>query len=455
MNREELYINYLLGNIEEIQQKQITRTENYLYTLRNGYNYLEPMTTEECYLYAIVNNLDCNIKPITREEKYLYYLLGNHIDLPIPITEKEKLYKNLIDNNIIFGNYTYFSKWENGDYDWNTGLPKEDSTRVRTPLDYKKRLKPNTKYRVTTDEGLTWGLRTYKKNKTFIGTFSSTNTTNGIFTTKSDTSYGLMMITTTDTNKVVKLQELPTLEVGAINVGNGKNEANTGKVRTKDYITIKKNTEYKVTVTNATKANAVRYMLYNSDNSFNTSGYFNVSDGLTFNSGKSTKIRFYLNGLDNDANIIIEPTGNIFTNAILVKGIWIANDNISNSATGARCWVIPCKANTTYSITRASNTSRGVIGSVSTFPQIANGKLDKNCVGLGSSNTKNYTTTENSKYLIIYFAVNTEEYNNVKWVIKETEPINSINNILADSEDNILLDSEGNMLLSSEEGENK
>ena len=106
------------------------------------------------------------------------------------------------------GGTLIFNKWESGDYDWNTGLPKEDNTRIRTPLSYKKKLKSNTKYKVTLSKNLTWGVRTYKSDGTFITTFSSTNTTNGVFTTKSDTAYGLMMIITTDKSIVVKMEEV-------------------------------------------------------------------------------------------------------------------------------------------------------------------------------------------------------------------------------------------------------
>lgn len=106
------------------------------------------------------------------------------------------------------GGTLIFNKWESGDYDWNTGLPKEDSTRIRTPIDYKKSLKPNTKYRITIDKNLTWGIRTYRKDGRFIGTYSSPNTPNGVFTTPDNVNYGLMMIVTTDKSIVVKVEEV-------------------------------------------------------------------------------------------------------------------------------------------------------------------------------------------------------------------------------------------------------
>lgn len=96
------------------------------------------------------------------------------------------------------------------------------------------------------------------------------------------------------------------LEIGTININTGKNEQDNTKVRTKNYITIKKNTNYKVIITNAPNSTAARYMLYDKDNTFDVSDYFYIKDRLTFNSGNNTKIRFYLNGLDLHAKIKIE-----------------------------------------------------------------------------------------------------------------------------------------------------
>lgn len=47
-----------------------------------------------------------------------------------------------------------------------------------------------------------------KDNGTFIGNYSSANTTNGIFTTSSNTAYGLIMIVATDKSIVVKAEEV-------------------------------------------------------------------------------------------------------------------------------------------------------------------------------------------------------------------------------------------------------
>ena len=47
-----------------------------------------------------------------------------------------------------------------------------------------------------------------KDNGTFIGNYSSANTTNGIFTASSNTAYGLIMIVATDKSIVVKVEEV-------------------------------------------------------------------------------------------------------------------------------------------------------------------------------------------------------------------------------------------------------
>lgn len=325
-----------------------------------------------------------------------------------------------------------FDKWESGDYDWNTGNEKEDNSRIRTPVIYKKKIEPSTKYRIIPSINVTFGLRTYKKEGTFISTFSSTNLTEGIFTSPSSVSYGLMMVITTNKNIKVKVQKIPILELGELDITTGKLKENSNKVRTANYIKVKPKTEYNIQVKNVSNAGAIRWLLYNNEDKLLNTWYFNVGEIATIDTKEATKLKLYLNGIDLDANILIEPTGNIFVKAELLQGIWISGNNINSSASGARCWIIPCKQNTTYSITRASNTHRGTIGSASTFPQIANGTLDKSSININSSNKAFYTTTENSKYLIIYFAVNTTEYDNVKWTITEVDA-QTANEILEDN----------------------
>ena len=82
----------------------------------------------------------------------------------------------------------------------------------------------------------------------------------------------------------------------------------------------------------------------------------------------------------------------------------------------ARSWAIPCKTNTTYSITRESETNRGNVASIVGYPNGSNKIISYAPV---ENNTCTINTGTTSNYLIIFFAAGTEEYNTVKWTIKK------------------------------------
>ena len=94
-----------------------------------------------------------------------------------------------------------FDKWEDGDWKSEDGLPKGNSTRIRTPWNCKKKIKPNANYEVDPC-GITIGTRIYKKDGTYIGN-NSFGSKKFKFITTSD-SYYLLFVAVTN-NKSFKL----------------------------------------------------------------------------------------------------------------------------------------------------------------------------------------------------------------------------------------------------------
>lgn len=106
----------------------------------------------------------------------------------------------------------------------------------------------------------------------------------------------------------------------------------------------------------------------------------------------------------------------LFKKAELVKGIWTTT-GISGANTNARSWVVRCEPNTTYVITRKATTNRGQVASFANYPTGHKDKIQTNKEVV--NNTCTITTGSASKYLLIFFASDTEEYNTVKWTIKK------------------------------------
>lgn len=106
----------------------------------------------------------------------------------------------------------------------------------------------------------------------------------------------------------------------------------------------------------------------------------------------------------------------LFKKAELVKGIWTSG-GMTGATSTARSWIVACKPSTTYVITRKAITNRGQVASVTNYPTGNNDKIQS--YKEITNDTCTITTGVTSKYLIIFFAAGTEEYNNVKWTIKE------------------------------------
>lgn len=103
-----------------------------------------------------------------------------------------------------------FTKWESGDYNYQTGIAVENANKLRTPLQYKVVYKPNTRYVIKLSSPMMFGLRAYKTDSTFIKSFSNALSTKDTleFTSPAKEGYFLMMINTTDTSTVATLKEV-------------------------------------------------------------------------------------------------------------------------------------------------------------------------------------------------------------------------------------------------------
>lgn len=109
-----------------------------------------------------------------------------------------------------FGKKTIvFINWESGDWTISTGEAKDDKARIRTPWKDKKRVKSNTKYKITLPAALTVGVRLYEKNGNYIqASLFDIDVTNYIFTTKKNTYYLMLMLITTQKDIKVIMEEV-------------------------------------------------------------------------------------------------------------------------------------------------------------------------------------------------------------------------------------------------------
>ena len=101
------------------------------------------------------------------------------------------------------------------------------------------------------------------------------------------------------------------LELGELEIYNGKPISNSNKVRTKDYIKVKSNAKIKITVSNYSKAGAVRWLLYDNSNKLLDTWYFSLdaygrTTSETIETKTATKLKLYMNGADLDAVIKVK-----------------------------------------------------------------------------------------------------------------------------------------------------
>lgn len=101
------------------------------------------------------------------------------------------------------------------------------------------------------------------------------------------------------------------LELGELDIYNGKPISNSNKVRTKDYIKVKSNAKIKITVSNYSKSGAVRWFLYDNSNKLLDTWYFSLdaygrATSETIETETATKLKLFMNGVDLDAVIKVE-----------------------------------------------------------------------------------------------------------------------------------------------------
>lgn len=108
-------------------------------------------------------------------------------------------------------------------------------------------------------------------------------------------------------------------------------------------------------------------------------------------------------------DVVVESirTKNIFSNYSIIFG-WLDNNTISvSSASNERLAFIPCKANTTYTVSRGTITSRFRVGDYTTIPIMTSSSVTYTPGGWvknESASSITYTTSSSAKYLIVEYA---------------------------------------------------
>ena len=100
-----------------------------------------------------------------------------------------------------------FEKWESAAWHWQTGKAETTEEYIRTPLEYKKKVKPNTKYEFISSEPARLGFRMYRKDGVYLR-FADISSSYGFFSTVSETSYLLITVPSEYTNLKVTIKEV-------------------------------------------------------------------------------------------------------------------------------------------------------------------------------------------------------------------------------------------------------
>lgn len=108
---------------------------------------------------------------------------------------------------------------------------------------------------------------------------------------------------------------------------------------------------------------------------------------------------------------------NIFDRHEILRGLWINNTAMSSNK-GAYCYIIPCRPNTVYKVSRDALTTRHIVACATEYPSLTTA-LQKN-INMGTNLSTLIKTLEDTKYLVIYFGVNSFAADSqVKWSIKD------------------------------------
>ncbi len=105
-----------------------------------------------------------------------------------------------------------------------------------------------------------------------------------------------------------------------------------------------------------------------------------------------------------------------------VNGIYVGN-NLIASNNSARCYVIPCKQNSTYRIKRNKVTNRSLIAVTREYPK-ANSDIVVSNYNM-STNLSVDISTRDGNYIVIYYAIGTSASDSIRWNIKKLS--NTIN----------------------------
>lgn len=112
---------------------------------------------------------------------------------------------------------------------------------------------------------------------------------------------------------------------------------------------------------------------------------------------------------------------NIFDRHEILKGLWVNNTAMSSNK-GAYCYVIPCRPNTVYEVSREATTTRNILACSTEYPTTTT-TLQKT-VNMGTNLSTYIKTLDDTKYLVIYFGVNSFAADSkIKWNIKDMTTI--------------------------------
>ena len=106
-----------------------------------------------------------------------------------------------------------------------------------------------------------------------------------------------------------------------------------------------------------------------------------------------------------------------------VNDIYVRNNDIMKSS-GTRCYVIPCKQNSTYTIKRSAKTLRNLIGVTREFPKV-NTDLVVSSYSMGTKLSIDVSTRDGN-YIVIYYSINTNDDDKVRWTIKKSPDVINI-----------------------------
>lgn len=106
-----------------------------------------------------------------------------------------------------------------------------------------------------------------------------------------------------------------------------------------------------------------------------------------------------------------------------VNDIYVRNNDIMKSS-GTRCYVIPCKQNSTYTIKRSAKTLRNLIAVTREFPKVNTDIVVSN-YSMGTKLSIDVSTRDGN-YIVIYYSINTTDDDKVRWTIKKSTKVINI-----------------------------